>query len=200
MKDLPAITLASGSAIRAAILSNAGVNFTVQKPNVDESEIKKAAAAKMESLEDTAQRLADAKCLAVAVKTAGIVIGSDQILGFEGRAFDKPASLDEAKQRLRQMQGATHSLINAVALARDGDIIWRLVSRPTLRLRSLSDSDIDAYINEAGAEILASVGAYQVEGLGARLFEKIDGDYFAVLGLSLFPLLNELRRLGAIEY
>jgi septum formation protein len=196
----PRIILASGSAIRRDILSGAGVPFEVMKPDVDEDTIKHEGKAAGLNLEALAMRLAEAKCLDIAAKTNAIVIGSDQIMEFEGRAFDKPASMAEAKARLMETQGAPHTLINAIAAARDGKIIWRNLDRPALVMRALSEREIDDYLEAAGPEILYSVGAYMVEKLGARLFERIEGDHFAVLGLSLFPLLELLRREGALDF
>lgn len=191
----PRLVLASGSAIRAAILENAGVEFRAEKPAVDETALKQRRAG--DNLEDLAMALAEAKALAV--KSPGdFVLGSDQILEFEGRAFDKASTMGEARERLIALEGRTHTLINAAAIARDGEIIYRHLARPTLRMRALTGREIDAYLERAGDEVLASVGCYQVEGLGAGLFEAIEGDYFAVLGLSLFPLIGFLRdhRLG----
>ena len=193
MEKPPRIILASGSAIRADILRGAGVPFDIVKPGVDESVIKRAAKEDGADLEDIAMMLAEAKCLAVARETKGLVIGSDQIMEFKGEAYDKPASMEEARTRLLQMQGAAHTLINAVALARDGAVIWRHIDQPRLVMRPLSEQEIDDYLSAAGPEILHSVGAYQIEKLGSRLFERIEGDQFAVLGLSLFPLLDALR-------
>lgn len=192
------ITLASGSAIRAAILKGAGVEFEIVRPDVDEAAIKQAALAGGKSLQETAQLLADEK--ARAVKVPGAVIASDQILNFEGRGFDKPASIDEARDRLTALQGREHSLINAVTIMRDGEIAFRRVDEPRLLMRAMSTAEIDAYLEAAGTEILASVGAYQVEGLGSRLFERIEGDYFAVLGLALHPVLGYLRREGFLAF
>lgn len=200
MTPANSVILASGSAIRARILSSAGVNFTVVKPDVDEAAIKRGAAAKGLDLDKTALMLAEAKTMKVADRNDDLVIGSDQIMEFEGRAYDKPVDMAEAKARLLKLQGAEHRLINAVCIARDRKIIWRRVSRPRLTMRKTNAKEIDAYLEEAGPEILSSVGAYQIENLGARLFEKIEGDYFEVLGLALFPLLEVLRREGALEY
>lgn len=200
MTTSPKITLASGSAIRASMLRDAGVDFAVVKPGVDESIIKEDAIAQGDGLEQLATKLATAKCLAVAEKTAGIVIGSDQILEFEDRAFDKPANMDDARARLLEMQGAPHTLINAVVVALDGQVIWRHLDRPKLVMRAMTEAEIDAYLAAAGSDILSSVGAYQVEKLGARLFDDIKGNYFAVLGMSLLPLLGVLRREGAIGF
>lgn len=194
------IILASGSSIRAKILRDCGVNFSVIKPDVDESRIKTLSREVGASLEETAIALADAKCMAVAESRTGLVIGSDQILEFENRAYDKPLDMAEAHERLLEIQGKSHTLINAQSLARDGEIIWRHLERPKLTMHPLTRSEVDAYLEEAGPEILSSVGAYQVEGLGGRLFESISGDYFAVLGLALFPLLGALRGEGALKF
>lgn len=192
------ITLASGSAIRAAILRGAGVDFDIVRPAVDESAIKEAALAEGKTLRDAAQLLADAKAQAVAA--AGAVIASDQILNFRGRGFDKPQSMDEARERLLELQGAAHSLINAVTIARDGEIAFRHIDEPRLFMRPMTANEIDMYLAAAGEDILESVGAYQVEALGSRLFDKIEGDYFAVLGLSLHPVLGYLRREGFLAF
>lgn len=196
----PKIILASGSAIRADILNGAGVAFHVMKPDVDEDVIKRRCYADGLDLEATAMALAEAKCLAVAPGADDLVIGSDQILEFEGRPFDKPKSMDEARARLLEMAGKPHTLINAVAVARGGEVQWRGIDRPRLHMRDIAAAELNAYLEAAGPEILKSVGAYQVERLGARLFEKIEGDHYAVLGLSLYPLLKFLRREGAIAF
>ncbi len=196
----PPLVLASGSEIRARILRAAGISFEIVRPDVDEAALKEEAQSAGLSLTDTAQSLADAKALAVsgtlAVKTGAdrLVLGSDQILAFEGRGFDKPRTLAEAAARLRLLQGRRHSLINAVSIARAGKILFRHLDEPQLYMRTLTDAEIDAYLDAAGEEILSSVGAYQIEALGSRLFERIDGDYFAVLGLALAPVLGYLRR------
>ena len=194
------LVLASGSAIRAAILTAAGVSFEAVSPGVDEVSIKEASAREGLSLDDTARRLADAKALAVTAPAEAFVLGSDQILECEGEGFDKPASLDEARARLVRLQGRAHSLLNAVSIAREGQIVFRHFERPRLVMRLMEEREIDAYIETAGPDILYSVGAYQVEGLGARLFEQIEGDYFAVLGLSLFPVLGFLRQEKLIDF
>jgi len=189
----PDLVLASGSAIRAAILKGAGLDFRVQKPAVDEDEIKREMAG--EDLEEIAMALAVRKALAVRAPGA-LVIGSDQILEFEGQAFDKPKSMEEARDRLLDMQGKAHSLINAVVVAKDGAIVYRRLDRPKLVMRAMTKKDIEAYLAAAGEGVLASVGAYQIESLGAHLFERINGDHFAVLGLSLYPLLAFLDSQG----
>ena len=200
MTSTPRIILASGSAIRREILTGADIPFEVMKPDVDEDVIKEGGRGEGLDLESLAMRLAEAKCMDIASKTNAIVIGSDQIMEFEGRAYDKPADMKAAKARLMETQGAPHTLINAIAVARDGEIVWRNLDRPTLVMRALSETEIDAYLDAASPDILHSVGAYQIEKLGSRLFERIEGDHFAVLGLSLYPLLNFLRREGAIAF
>ncbi len=200
MTAAPRIILASGSAIRRDILTGAGVPFEVMKPDVDEDVIKRAGKAEGLELEALAMALAEAKCMDIAAKTDAIVIGSDQIMEFEGRAYDKPASMAEARARLLETQGAAHTLINAVAVARGGQIIWRNLDRPKLVMRKLTSAEVDDYLATAEPDIIHSVGAYQIEKLGSRLFERIEGDQFAVLGLSLFPLLELLRREGALAF
>lgn len=192
------IVLASGSAIRARILEGAGIPFDIVRPEVDEDAIRKTALGEGRTLRETAQLLADAKALAA--NAEGPVIGSDQILAFEGRGFDKPRTIDEARARLKLLQGRRHTLINAVAVARGGKIVFRHVGEPALHMRAMTDAEIAAYLDAAGDEILSSVGAYQVEALGSRLFDRIDGDYFAVLGLSLHPLLGYLRSEGLLAF
>ncbi|MEZ5921822.1 MAG: Maf family protein [Parvularculaceae bacterium] len=199
MSAAPRIILASGSAIRADILRAAGVRFDIVRPDVDEDAIKAAARAKGLGLQAMAQALADAKALAIKAPGA-VVIGADQIMAADGEGFDKPKTMEEAAARLSALQGKPHCLINAIAIARDGEIVFRNIDEPVLHLRSMKDDEIRRYLEDAGEEVLASVGAYQVEALGSRLFERIEGDYFAVLGLSLFPLLGYLRSESALDY
>jgi septum formation protein len=194
------LILASGSFIRARILEAAGVPFDIVRPDVDEDAVKAASAKAGLSLRETAQRLADEKALAVKADDDRLVLGSDQIMAFEGRGFDKPGSMKEARDRLLLLQGKSHSLINAVSIARGGAVIHRWLEEPVLTMRAVNAEEIDAYLEAAGSEILLSVGAYQVEALGARLFERIEGDYFAVLGLSLIPVLGYLRREGLLAF
>jgi len=194
------IVLASGSAIRAKILNDARIDFEIVKPNVDEAIIKQASAEKGLDLQETAAVLADAKSLAVDVDNTALVIGSDQIMEHEGIAYDKPASLEEAADRLKILQGSQHTLINAVSIAQGGRIVHRIIDQPVLHMRTMKDTEIEAYIDAAGPAILSSVGAYQVELLGSRLFDRIEGDFFAVLGLSLYPLLRFLRDAEALDF
>ncbi len=197
MNNNQPVILASGSAIRAAILKHHEIAFSVIKPGADESVIKTQASASGMGLEETAMQLAEAKCMAVAKNQKGIVIGADQILEFRGEAYDKPVDMAEARARLSEMQGETHSLINATVAARDGEIVWRNLERPRLTIRSMTGAEIDAYFEEVGDGVLSSVGAYQVETpAGAGLFKRISGDWFTVQGIAIYPLLAELRRQG----
>ena len=194
------LVLASGSAIRATILANAGLAFTAIKPAVDEDALKAIAREDGESLEGTALRLARAKALDVDAAKDAYVLGSDQILGFEDRGYDKPADMDAARERLAMLQGRSHNLINGVCIVKNGEIVFERTEVAQLYMRAMTPAEIDAYLEAAGEEILSSVGAYQVERLGARLFTRIDGDYFTVLGLSLYPVLEFLRLKGAIDF
>ena len=187
------IVLASQSASRRAILTNAGIAHEAVSPGVDEDAVKRAHTGTPGEL---AQRLADAKALAVDAPDA-LVIGGDQVLAWDGRAWDKPKDTDEARTRLRAMSGTPHRLLGGLSLAQDGEVVWRHASVATLFQRDLSPAEIDRYLTEAGDRVLGTVGAYELEGLGARLFDAVEGDFFAILGLDLLPLLAELRRRGA---
>lgn len=142
--------------------------------------------------------LAEAKATADDHGTA-LVIGADQLLECDGRWFDKPASMDEAADHLRALSGRTHRLVSAVCVATGGTVTWRHVEVPLMTMRRLDDDFITAYLDRAGPSILESVGAYRLEGIGARLFAHIDGDYFTILGLPLLPLLAFLRQAEAVD-
>ena len=190
------IVLASRSASRRAILDGAGVAYEAVSPGVDEDAVKRTHAGTPAEL---AQRLADEKALAVDAPGA-LVIGGDQVLAWEGRAWDKPKDRAEARARLLAMSDTPHRLLGGLSLARDGEVVWRHASVATLFMRDLTEEAVDAYLDEAGNGVLATVGAYELEGRGARLFEGVEGDFFAILGLDLLPLLAELRRRGALAW
>ncbi|NIJ42264.1 septum formation protein [Parvibaculum indicum] len=199
------LILGSGSAVRAMLLSQAGVEFEVVTSEVDEDEIKDEFS-KSEQLGDTefatdklALKLAEAKALAVAAKRPdALVIGADQILSCEGRRFDKPKSLDEARTNLKFFRGKPHILHGGIAIAQGDAIIWGHSDRATLTMRGFTDAFLEEYLARLGDEVLKSVGCYQIEGPGVQLFERIEGDYFTILGLPLLALLAELRRLAAV--
>jgi septum formation protein len=190
------LILASGSASRRAMLEAAGMTFEIDPPHTDEEAAK--ASLRTEGLKprEQADALAELKALSVSRRRGGFVIGGDQMLAIEGQTLDKPKDRAEARAHLKQLSGKTHELISAVVVARDAAVIWRHIETPRLKMRTLSDPFIENYLDRAGDEVLASVGAYQLEGLGAQLFERVEGDYFAVLGLPLLPLLSFLREHG----
>lgn len=191
------LVLASKSAARRAMLENAGVTFEVRVAGVDEEAIK-VASGDLDAAA-LAVRLAEAKALAVSRddETAW-VLGSDQTLAFDGGLVSKAASLEAARERLRAMRGRTHQLHSGAALAVKGEIVWSGVDTVEMRMREFSDAFLDAYLAAEGEALLSCVGAYRLEGLGSQLFEAVDGDYFTVLGLPLWPVLAELRRAGVI--
>jgi septum formation protein len=148
---------------------------------------------------EIALALAAAKAEAVSrVHPEALVIGGDQVLALGARLFDKPVDMAGARQHLRDLRGQTHVLISAVVLAQGGHVVWRHSDTARLAVREFSDAFLDTYLADAGPDVCLSVGAYQLEGLGAQLFERIDGDYFTILGMPLIALLGELRERGAI--
>lgn len=192
------ITLASGSASRRALLANAGVDAEAVSPNVDEDAAKAAMRADGLGVADQAMRLAELKAVKISSQRSGLVIGGDQMLGLNGVAFDKPKDRDAAADHLRRLSGATHILETALVVADGGHVVWRHLARPKLTMRPLNEAFITGYLDAMGAGVLLTVGGYQLEGLGAQLFTKIEGDYFSILGLPLLPLLDYLRTRGAI--
>lgn len=191
------LILASKSAARRAMLENAGVAFEVRAANVDEDAIK-AVSGDLDAAA-LAVRLAEAKALAVSRDDEGAwVLGSDQTLAFDGGLVSKAKSLDAARDRLKSMRGRSHQLHSGAALATKGQIVWSGVDTVEMRMRHFSDAFLDAYLAAEGEALLSCVGSYRLEGLGSQLFEVVDGDYFTVLGLPLWPVLTELRRAGVI--
>jgi septum formation protein len=193
------VVLASKSASRRAVLTAAGVTFEAVGSGVDEDATKTRLLSGGSGPRGIAAHLAEAKALAVSqARPEAIVIGADQTLDLDGALFDKAETLDECRLRLQQLRGKQHSLHSALVAAQHGAPIWRYIASPRLSMRQASDSFIDAYVARHGESLLGSVGCYQLENDGAQLFEAIDGDYFAILGLPLTPLLNLLREQGAL--
>lgn len=195
------LILASGSTTRRALLEAAGLAPQVHPADVDEAQMRETLFARDAAVshESVALALATAKAEAVSANhPAAIVIGADQVLSCEGRLFEKPKSLAEAREHLAILRGRTHALHAATALARNGKIIWQNVETARLTMRNFSDDALDAYLESVGDVVLTSVGAYQIEGPAIQLFEAIDGDHATILGLPLLPLLAELRRLEII--
>lgn len=187
------LILASTSTSRQSILRAAGLVFDAVAPGVDEDVLKAGLLAEGAGPRDIALALATEKALAVSRRTPGPVIGADQTLDLDGALFDKPADMAAARQTLTRLRGRTHVLHSAVVVADGGEIRWSLVDSPRLAVRAFSDAFLDDYLAGQGERVLSSVGAYLIEGAGIQLFDHIDGDHFAILGLPLLPLLNFLR-------
>ena len=192
------IILASGSMSRRGLLAAAGVVADSVKPLVDEDAAKAAMRQDGISVRDQAMALAELKAGKVSATRPGLVIGGDQMLSLDNHPFDKPKSLDEARTHLQSLSGRTHILETAIVVCENGAPVWRHLARPRLTMRPLSDAFIDSYIDRVGEPLLSTVGAYQLEGLGAQLFTEIEGDYFSILGLPLLPLLDYFRVRGAL--
>ena len=192
------VVLASKSPTRAAVLAGAGVAFDAASPGVDEDAVKASLLAEGATPRDIADALAELKAIRISTKRPELVIGADQTLEFEGGLYDKVESLDAARERLRLLRGKTHKLHAGVVVAKEGVPIWRDLVTASLTMRSFSDTFLEDYLAIEGPEALGSVGCYRLEGPGTQLFSRIDGDYFAILGLPLLGLLDLLRRHGAL--
>lgn len=193
------LILASRSAARRTMLEASGLKVELDPADVDEAAFKGRLISEGADARSVAQALAGEKALAVSRRRPGaLVLGADQTLEQDGTLYDKAASLDEAKARLVQFSDAAHQLHSGVAAARDGQLVWTTVETATLKVRPLSASFIDGYLERNQAAALSAVGGYWLEGEGAQLFERIEGDYFTVLGLPLLPLLAFLRQAGAM--
>lgn len=192
------LVLASASTVRLVLLTAAGVPTEVRPANLDERSIE--AAAPSSAPNAIATFLAREKASAVARDHPGrLVLGADQVLTLDGRRFAKPADRAAARDQLRNLSGKTHELHSAVAFVQDATVVFAYVGTAQLTMRSISESFFDLYLDAAGDVATVSVGAYQVEGLGIQLFERIEGDYFSVLGLPLLPVLDFLRRHGCLQ-
>lgn len=191
------IILASGSATRRIILQSAGMEPEVWPATVDERALEAGFAAEGIEPAEIARRLAEAKAVTVsATRPARLVLGADQTLAVGGEQLHKPGDANGVRRTLRRLSGRSHALHSGVALAVDGALVWSHVETAHLHVRTLSDAFIDSYVTLGGKALLSSVGAYQYEGLGVHLFERIEGDQSTILGLPLLPLLDELRRRG----
>jgi septum formation protein len=194
------LVLASASPARARLLAAAGVEIAVDPAAIDEAQIKAVSRDTGRDAGACALLLAEAKAKAVAVRhPAALVLGADQMLDCDGHWFDKPRNTADARAQLAALNGRQHALITAAAIVRDGRVLWRVVERALLTLRRCSEAFLDHYIARMGERVLATVGGYELEGLGAQLMEKVEGDYFTILGLPLLPLLAFLRDDGALR-
>ncbi|RWB32575.1 MAG: Maf-like protein [Mesorhizobium sp.] len=194
------IILASGSPFRKALLVNAGVAVEAVPAEVDERALEAPLKDSGISPEDVALVLAEAKATEVSERKPGaLVLGCDQTLSLGDELFHKPADMEGARRHLLALSGKTHQLNSAVVLARDGAVLWRHVGIASLTMRKLDPAFIGRHLARVGAKALSSVGAYQIEGEGIQLFERIEGDYFTIVGVPLLPALAKLRDLGAID-
>ena len=187
------IHLASKSETRGKLLKNAKISFSRIDHGVDEDEVK--ISLQNQSPTEIAVKLSELKATQPNPENKeDLVIGSDQVLDLEGKLFNKARDLDEAKSQLIELSGKKHSLITSTVIAQNKNIIWRHLDKSILVMRSLTTNEIDNYLNEVDKSILNLVGAYAIEQEGIKLFEKIDGDFFSIQGLSVTPLINFLRQ------
>ncbi|MES0181157.1 Maf-like protein [Mesorhizobium sp. M0025] len=194
------IILASGSPFRKAMLMNAGLGIEAVPADVDERALEAPLQDSGVSPEDVALILAEAKATEVSERRPGaLVLGCDQTLSLGDEVFHKPADMEGARRHLLALSGKTHQLNSAAVLCRNGKVLWRHVGIASLTMRKLDPAFVGRHLARVGAKALSSVGAYQIEGEGIQLFEKIEGDYFTIVGLPLLPVLGELRALGAID-
>lgn len=190
------LVLASKSEVRLTLLVAAGIPAVVHPADIDERGVEAGNAALAPA--EAALLLAREKALAVSRHHEGLVLGADQTLALGDRRYSKPADTAAARAQLRSLSGRTHELHAAAAVARKGEVVFETVATARLTVRALSDAFLDAYLAAAGDRVTKSVGAYQLEGLGVHLFDKIEGDHFTILGLPLLPLLGYFRQAGVL--
>jgi septum formation protein len=194
------LILASTSPFRKAMLADAGLRFEAVKPQVDERGAEAPLQDSGASPEDIALILAEAKAVEVSERYRdALVLGCDQTLSLGDEVLHKPEDMEAARRRLLALSGKTHQLNSAAVLAKNGEAIWRHVGVARLTMRPLDPGFVGRHLAGVGEKALSSVGAYQIEGQGIQLFEKVEGDHFTIVGLPLLDLLKELRRLGAID-
>jgi septum formation protein len=198
-RNLAKLVLASASASRARILAAAGLVFETYPASLDETAVKDTFLREGRSAADCALALAETKARRASTSHPdALVIGADQMLVCNGQWFDKPKDGPSARAQLLALRGKRHELPTAAAVLRDGAVLWRAVETPALTMRDFSDAFLDGYLAALGDKALASVGAYQLEGMGAQLFARVEGDHFAIQGMPLLPLLDFLRGRGAL--
>ena len=191
------IILASNSKIRADLLENTGLSFEIQPANIDEASIRDIFKAEETDPADIAEVLAETKAIEISKKnTDALVIGCDQILALGDEIFEKPKNRDEAQNTLFKLRGKTHTLISALVLVKNNEVVWRHSEQAHLTMHDFSAEFLGQYMAMSGDKILSSVGAYQLESFGIHLFEELKGDYFTILGFPLLALLKFLRDKG----
>ena len=194
------IVLASASRSRAILLKQAGINVDICPANIDEKAIKEHCRRDHVDVATTSAILARRKAEKISRQSVeAFVIGADQMLDCGGDWLDKPTDMIAAVETLRLLRGTAHELVTSVGIVRAGEEIWNYTDRAQLVMREFSDSFLHDYVERVGKDALSSVGAYQLEGLGIQLFERIEGDYFTILGLPLLPVLEFLRAEGVVD-
>ncbi|WP_043360505.1 nucleoside triphosphate pyrophosphatase [Belnapia sp. F-4-1] len=198
-REAPALILATASAARRAVLAAAGLRFTAEAAAVDEAAIKESARAEGIPPGEAAMLLAEAKAQRIARRhPEALVIGADQLLVCDGRWFDKPPDMAAARAQLLALRGRPHELMTAMVCWRGGQRVWQHLARPRLTMRDFSEEFLGAYLAAEGEAVLGSVGAYRLEGIGVQLFDAVEGEHSAILGLPLLPLLGFLRQHGVL--
>ncbi len=199
MSTPPDLIMASTSISRATLLNNAVVPFTTQPPGVDEEMVKASLAAENAEPAHVAEMLAEMKAVAISRRQPrALVLGADQILVCEDTMHDKPADMAAAAEQLKTLRGKPHMLVTAAVIAEEGAAVWRQIARATLIMRNFSDAFLETYLEQAGEDILSSVGGYRLEGPGLQLFSAIAGDHSVILGLPMLPLTEYLRTRGVL--
>jgi septum formation protein len=200
LPEAPRVILASASKTRRLLLGNAGIVVTCEAADIDEGAVKQTMRAAGASVAAIAESLARQKAARIAERHPdAVVIGADSMIECEGRSFDKPADAARAVAQLLDLAGRTHRLYSAAVAMRGSDILWREVDHAHLTMRAFDHAFAERYVAAIGDAALGSVGAYQLEGLGAQLFARVEGDFFTILGLPLLPLLEFLRGAGLIQ-
>ena len=194
------LLLASESAIRQHLLTQAGIRFVSVPSHLDEEEIRVSATQEGLNVMELSVLLAEMKAYRVSFSaTQNLVLGADQLLEYQGQYMSKPTSLERTKEQLWSLRGEVHKLICSAVFLRDGQRLWHHTSQATLRMRMFSETFLDEYLQECGETLLTTVGGYQIEGRGIQLFQEIKGDLFTVMGLPLLPILDFLRVQGIVH-
>ncbi len=199
MVQKPFVVLASASEARAKLLKNAGIPFEIRSVRVDEESVRDSLSAEQATGREIAEALAELKALRGITHGDELLIAADQVLIFKEEVLGKAKNTEEARRRLSTLSGEEHQLATAACVAKNGSIIWRHVDTARLWMRSLSNSFLDLYVERNKDAILKTVGGYEIEGEGAQLFRRMEGDHFTILGLPLLPLLDVLREHGVIK-